>query len=451
VSWIGDIGAIFSLRRISGQIAALILGSLVLIHALIAGYFLLHQPNPRPLADNPIQQFELFARVIVQTPRSDRGILLQNIERAFPHLQLRLIKKDAERVRPTANAEHVTVSSPLGQNVEVIRDSPAGMDRISLGLEEGELLEATISSPRMPAHVSGLWTTTLLFLFISITLLGVWAGRALSSPLSAFARAAESYSISQSSPPLPETGPEEIRAAAKALNRMRERITKLMNDRTQMLAAISHDLRTPVTRLRLRSEYIEDEIQRAQTLSDLDQMRSMLDSVLLLFRNGWAGKPTLVDVASLLEIICEQFTDLGHAVSYHGPDRAALTMRPDEINRAVTNLVENAVRFGTAVTVELAVSNNEAIIKVADNGPGIPDAQKAAVLEPFVRGDAARSMDERSGFGLGLSIAYAIVHAHGGTLTLRDNAPRGLLVKISLPNADTTSSSLNEPQGQKIP
>ncbi|WP_430641468.1 sensor histidine kinase [Bradyrhizobium centrolobii] len=216
---------------------------------------------------------------------------------------------------------------------------------------------------------------------------------------------------------------------------MRERITALMNDRTRMLAAISHDLRTPITRLRLRSEYIDDSTQRAQTLRDLDQMQSMLESVLSLLRSESAVKPTLVDLAALVQMVCEQFSDCGHAVTYQGPDRAAMTARPDEIIRAVGNLVENATRFGTEVTVALSIADDQIIIEVCDDGPGIPDESKSAMLEPFVRGEEARTMDETAGFGLGLSIAQAIATAHGGSLLLLDNKPSGLCARLLLSNA----------------
>jgi signal transduction histidine kinase len=437
VSSIGKIATVFSFRRISGQIAALILASLFVIHALIAGYFLFRQSEPRLLADQPLPQFELFARIIAQTPRSDRRVVLQNIDRAFPRLQLTLKEDDSDRSRPPDDPPRPTIPSPLGGLVEIVPGFSANEDMVLFHLPDGQVLEAMIGSPKLPPFISGLWTSTLLFLFVSITLLAVWAGSALSSPLSAFARAAESFSLNRSSAPLPETGPEEIRAAAKALNRMRDRTTMLMNDRTRMLAAISHDLRTPITRLRLRSEYIEDEAQRAQTLRDLDQMQSMLESVLSLLRGGSAGNPTLVDAAALLQMICEQFSDCGHAVTYEGPDRVVLMMRPEEIIRAVTNLVENAVRFGTVVTVRLAVSSDQASIEVSDNGPGIPDERKSAMLEPFVRGEEARTMDEASGFGLGLSIAQAVVHAHGGTLSLHDNDSHGLLTRIVIPKNET--------------
>jgi signal transduction histidine kinase len=252
--------------------------------------------------------------------------------------------------------------------------------------------------------------------------------------LSSFAKAAENFSFDGTAAPLPERGPSEIRSVAKALNRMRQRITALIDDRTKMLAAISHDLRTPITRMRLRSEFIEDEGHRSRMLHDLDQMRSMLESVLSFLRNDRKLETmTLVDIASSLHLITDQFADMGHSVSYVGPEHAMATVRPDDLHRSVTNLVENAVKFGAEAIVRLTASPDIMIIEVEDDGPGISDARKETMLEPFVRGDEARNMDEASGFGLGLSIARSIVVAHGGELSLNDRKPHGLIVRIRLP------------------
>ena len=200
-----------------------------------------------------------------------------------------------------------------------------------------------------PPFMGSPWMMTLLFAVISVTLLGLWAARALAAPLSSFAKAAESFSLNGGAAPLPERGPEEIRSVAKALNRMRERITGLIDDRTRMLAAISHDLRTPITRMRLRSEFIEDETHRGRMLADLDQMRSMLESVLSFLRNDRRLEAmTLVDIASTLQLVTDQFGDMGHKVVYDGPAHALATVRPDDLYRSITNLVENAVRFGAA-------------------------------------------------------------------------------------------------------
>jgi signal transduction histidine kinase len=186
--------------------------------------------------------------------------------------------------------------------------------------------------------------------------------------------------------------------------------------------------------MRLRSEFIEDDIHRHRMLSDLDQMRSMLESVLSFLRNDRKLEAmTLTDIASTLQLITDQFTDMGHKVAYEGPEHAMATVRPDDLHRSVTNLVENAVRFGAVATIRLIVSPDTVTIEVEDDGPGISDARKDVMLEPFVRGDEARNMDEAAGFGLGLSIARSIALAHGGQLSLNDRQPNGLIVRIELP------------------
>jgi signal transduction histidine kinase len=142
---------------------------------------------------------------------------------------------------------------------------------------------------------------------------------------------------------------------------------------------------------------------------------------------------TLVDIATELQLLNDQFADMGHKVAYDGPDHAMATLRPDDLHRGFTNLVENAVRFGAEVTIRLRMSPDTVTIDIEDDGPGISDARKDAMLEPFVRGDVARNMDEAAGFGLGLSIARAIVLAHSGELLLHDRQPHGLIVRIELP------------------
>jgi signal transduction histidine kinase len=186
--------------------------------------------------------------------------------------------------------------------------------------------------------------------------------------------------------------------------------------------------------MRLRAEFIEDETNRQRMLRDLDQMRAMLEQVLSFLRNDRRLEPmTLADVASTLQLITDQFCDMGHRVAYAGPAHAMATVRPDDLHRSVTNLVENAVRFGAEATIHLRVEPDDITIDIEDDGPGISDVRKANVLEPFVRGDDARNMDEAEGFGLGLSIANAVVLAHGGVLSLHDREPRGLVVRMRLP------------------
>jgi signal transduction histidine kinase len=427
-----------NLRGISGQIAALVVASVVTLHLIITASFLIHRPDqPDPSFDRGHAQLAAAAQLLGAAPAPERPRLMGDIARAFPLLGIESIAPGASPA--AAEPEGINLRGlhrRLGNGYRIFALPPDGESRrLGLALPDGAMISMNIlPEPRRPPFLGGPWMTTLLFAVISVTLLGLWAARALTAPLSSFAKAAESFSLNGAAAPLPERGPEEIRSVAKALNRMRERITGLIDDRTRMLAAISHDLRTPITRMRLRSEFIEDETHRSRMLVDLDQMRSMLESVLSFLRNDRKLEAmTLVDIASTLQLVTDQFGDMGRKVSYDGPPHAMATVRPDDLLRSVTNLVENAVRFGAEATIRLRTSPDQVTIDVEDDGPGISDAQKNNMLEPFVRGDDARNMDEASGFGLGLSIANAIVLAHGGALSLHDRQPHGLVVRIQLP------------------
>jgi signal transduction histidine kinase len=426
-----------NLRGISGQIAALVVVSIAALHVIITASFMINRPDqPDPSGDRGHAQLAASAHLLAAAPAPERRRLLADITRAFPQLSLELLPLAAVPAASEPEGGLRGLHRRLGQNYRIFALPPDGdIRKIGIALPDGAMISANVMpDQRRPPFLGGPWMMTLLFAVISVTLLGLWAARALTAPLSAFAKAAESFSLNGAAAPLPERGPEEIRSVAKALNRMRQRITGLIDDRTKMLAAISHDLRTPITRMRLRSEFIEDETHRARMLDDLDQMRSMLESVLSFLRNDRKLESmTLADIASTLQLITDQFADMGRKVAYDGPAHAMATVRPDDLHRSVTNLVENAVRFGTEAVIRLRVTANEITIDVEDDGPGISDAQKNNVLEPFVRGDDARNMDEAAGFGLGLSIANAIVLAHGGVLSLHDRQPHGLVVRMQLP------------------
>jgi signal transduction histidine kinase len=429
------------LRTIGGQITALVIASIVAIHLILTVIFLIGRPDqpdqPDPSIDRGHAQFAAAVQLLGAAAPGDRPRLIADLARAFPKL-------DIERLPPGPVPEAI---DPEGLDLHGLHrrlDSSYRLfplaneqnrHKVGVALPDGTMISARVLRDVRPRPFwAGPWIATLLFAIVSVSLLSLWAARALTAPLSSFAKAAENFSVNGAAAALPERGPEEIRFVAKALNRMRERITTLIDDRTRMLAAISHDLRTPITRMRLRAEFIEDEGHRRRMMSDLDQMRSMLESVLSFLRNDRKLEAmTLTDIASTLQLVADQFSDVGHKVTYEGPQHATATVRPDDLTRSVTNLVENSVRYGALATIRLEVSPDTATIEVEDDGPGISDARKEVMIEPFVRGDDARNMDDTTGFGLGLSIARAVVLAHGGKLSLHDRPPHGLIVRIELP------------------
>jgi signal transduction histidine kinase len=425
-----------SLGRISGQIAVLVVASIVTLHAIVTASFLLQRQDP-PETDRGPGPLATSVRLIGATPAGERQRLLADIARAFPSLGIEQLPGDFQPPADEARSPHLRgLRHALDRSYRVFSlTNGDAAPRIGIVLPDGAIIAAQAPPERRPPPFLGSpWMTTLLFAVISVALLSVWAARALTAPLTSFARAAESFSVNGATAPLPERGPEEIRFLARALNRMRERITALIDDRTRMLAAISHDLRTPITRMRLRAEFIADESYRVSMLADLDRMRAMLDQVLSFLRDDRSlMPPTLTDVPSLLQLVADQFADMGKQVSYAGPAHALARVRPDDLHRGITNLVENAVRHGSETVIDLRVDGDLIAIDVADDGPGISDNDKRNVLKPFVRGDSARNMDDAAGFGLGLSIARSIARAHGGELSLHDRQPHGLIARMTLP------------------
>ena len=425
----------FHLKGIGGQIAALVLASTVALHLVVTTAFLISRPDRSDTPPDGAHQLADAALLLGSAEAGERPRLVADLARAFPKLGIEVLAPGTASVEESDNPHLHGMRRHLGRDYKAVLLTPSvAGSRVGVELPDGTMIAGRVEGGPRPWFWGGPWLMALMTAFICVSVLGLWAARALAAPLSSFAKAAENFSVDGGAEPLPERGPEEIRSVARALNRMHERIARLMSDRTRMLAAISHDLRTPITRLRLRAEFIEDEGNRKRMLIDLDQMRSMLESVLSLLRNDRKVEAvTLVDIASTLQLIADQFGDMGHVVHYDGPASATAAARPDDLHRGITNLVENAVRFGAEVTIRLDVSGTTLVIDVEDDGPGISDARKQEMLEPFVRGDDARTMDESTGFGLGLSIARAIALAHGGELSLHDREPHGLIVRMQLP------------------
>lgn len=277
--------------------------------------------------------------------------------------------------------------------------------------------------------------TLLLELGVLTVLLGIVLfamTRTITRPLQALARAADAVGRGTSTPPLREHGALEIRRATRAFNAMQERLQRYLDSRTRVLAAMSHDLRTPLTRLRLRVESIEDEALRQRCAEDVDEMARMVSGALSVFRGlNDEEQPTAIDVNGLLEGLARQYTETGHRVTVEGRAHAPLTGKPLALKRALSNLIDNAVQYGTCVQLQVD-DGAQLVIRVLDDGPGIPAENLERVFEPFFRLESSRNR-ATGGTGLGLSIARDIAQAHGGTLTLDNRAAGGLAAVLTLP------------------
>jgi len=276
---------------------------------------------------------------------------------------------------------------------------------------------------------------TLLVLLVSVALLSLLAVRWLTGPLSALARAADQLGQNIDRPPMPETGPTEVRRAARAFNTMQQRLSRFISERTRMLTAMSHDLKTPLTRLRLRTEMLEDETLRQKFGRDLDEMQAMVQEALEFMRDSsGAENVQTIDLMALLESLQSDYRDGGRNVAIEGRIEGSCAARPLALRRCLTNLIENALRYGERATIVCVNQADSVVLRIRDAGPGIPESELEQVFEPFYRGENSRNRDT-GGTGLGLGIARNIARAHGGDITLRNLPGAGLEASLTLPRA----------------
>lgn len=294
-------------------------------------------------------------------------------------------------------------------------------------------VEATREPPPLPLPEGTRFAANLLVLAVALAGISWYAVRLVLQPLRRLAEAAEAFGRDPEHPPMGETGPSEVQQAARTFNRMRERLRAHMDERTRILAAITHDLKTPLTRLRLRLEQCEDEALRARLVDDVAAMQALVGEGLDLARSLDSGPPPqTLDLGALLQSLCDDVADAGGDARFEGPVGALVACRPAALRRALLNLIDNAVVYGGAATVTLEASGGDWVVRIRDQGPGIPDRHLADVMLPFFRLEGSRSRDT-GGTGLGLPIAANLTAAQGGTLSLHNLPEGGLEARVRLP------------------
>lgn len=279
------------------------------------------------------------------------------------------------------------------------------------------------------------WQTTLNLMLVASLVIGlmVLLFRRATRPLKQLAANADRLGRGEDIDPLKEEGPIEVRESIQAFNRMHTRLARFVQDRTRMLAAISHDLRTPITSLRLRTEFLADGEDKERIQQTLQQMEQMLAATLSFAREEGQQEATReLDLVSLLESLCDDYADTGQPVTCLAEGKQVYACRANTLRRVLQNLIGNAIKYAGSAEVSLERTRDELLIRVCDNGPGIDEAHLEDVFKPFVRLDEARNTESGS-VGLGLSIARTLVHQHGGELTLRNRSQGGLEARISLP------------------
>lgn len=307
-----------------------------------------------------------------------------------------------------------------------------GLD-VAVQLVDGRWLSFATALPDTGPAVSWQFILSMAVTAMIILAVSIWAVRRVTAPLGGIAAAAERLGKDVGAPPLAERGTIEMRQAARAFNEMQERLRRLVENRTRMLAAISHDLRTPLTLLRLRTENVENTEEREKMLATIADMNGMIEATLAFARDEAVAEPRRsTDLTALVASIVDDMADAGMPVTMAPASPIVSDCRPSALKRAITNLIDNAVKYGNTARVSMRLAPRGVAIMVEDDGPGIPEAELGCVFQPFYRLEESRSR-ETGGIGLGLAIALSIVEAHGGELTLTNRGEGGLRATVTLP------------------
>ena len=399
------------------------------------------------IRDIAVRLMSLY-RSVALTPLEQRETMVRELE-LHDGLSARL-----EAVRPADTLEQTPqplrrqivvnmglIPVPLPQRqTEIVLLGDFQAQRIILGMRmpDSRWLNMTIAVPPPRPWRSPSFLLAFALMSLAAILLTLWAVRRLTAPVATLARAAEALGRDVNAPPLPEEGPTEIATAAAAFNTMAARIRRFVQDRTFMLTAIGHDLRTPITRLKLRCEFIDDDEMRRKMLIDIDELEAMVGATLAFGRDVTTDEPvTTVDLVELVRTILDEAADArpdnAERIVYAGPNNMPIRARPVALKRALTNLVMNALNYGAAAQVTMTAPSGGVItLLVEDDGPGIPLAELDRVFQPFHRVEPSRN-NETGGMGLGLPIARNILRAHGGDICLSNRPTQGARATVTLP------------------
>ena len=314
---------------------------------------------------------------------------------------------------------------------------------VSLRLPDDSWVNVSLFAYNRPQAMGGhSYFISTSLMASGVVVLSVLIAGWLTRPIRKMADAVRELKPGAGATPLPEQGPREVRDLALAFNDMQKRITRLIDARTRALAAVSHDLRTPLTRLKLRIEDIGNSEASAAIASDIGELEQMIDATLSYLRGEEKSEPVrAIDIAALLQTVADEATDLGGDVVYAGARSLPVPGRHIALKRAFTNLVQNALKYGHRARVSLATEREYAVVRIDDDGPGIPADKLQSVFEPFVRLETSRNR-ETGGVGLGLTIAGAAILADGGQLTLANRPEGGLSVTARLPRRPEPETSV---------
>jgi signal transduction histidine kinase len=405
--------------------------------------------NENALIERVLDRTTSTAQLLAAIPPAARKTAAQTMSTGVWSFELR----DDKNIAPPMNEEEASLAARLrtqlppdkaGYPVSVaMRDlqpppdvrglprAPGPALQFVVPVTDGTQLVATFYRPPTTPWPLEILAAALVAIVVSASAAAYFAQR-VTRPLSQLARAASVIADGGQAPRLRENGPHDVRNAAIAFNAMTDQVTRTLESQRQLLSAVGHDLRTPLTAMRISLEFVEDPELRDRLQKNLDELQELTEAVLSAARGTGGEVKRNVDLSALLESICTDLDELGEPVVWRTHPPAPLACRPNEIRRAVRNLVENAVAYGRKASVGLTRCDSGYEILIEDDGPGIPEADQGRVFEPFVRLEGSRN-EETGGAGLGLTLVRAIAEGHGGEIRLENRSGGGLRARLRLP------------------
>lgn len=414
---------------LAGRTLLVMLGGLTMLHvgSVVIHEHALHGVEMAAVDARHAERIQAARALAVERDGPERDAAVHGL--SLPGLQLHWV----QQAPPAAEAPQATLAELVARLGEGARAGQAG--DVALGAvpaSGGGWIVFSLTPhehPRLAVDNGGLFS--MLAMAIGIGLVAVPVVRWMTRPLRRLAEAADRVGRDPRPVMLATDGPVEVQHAAIAFNAMQGRIARLIEDRTEALASLSHDLRTPLARLKLRASFLDEGEERTRMEADITEMEAMVSRTLEYFREGRDAEPTVpTNLAAILQTLADDAADAGHDVTYHGPAQAVLPLRRLAAKRAFSNLLNNAFQHGAPpVTITLTATADGWVTDIADAGTGIPPTEFERAVSPFVRLDAARG---GSGVGLGLTIAQRFAAGEGGSLTLAQAPAGGLLVRVKL-------------------
>jgi signal transduction histidine kinase len=448
-------------RTLVVQLIAVTAAALVISNFAVAWWFERSNElqNESSLTERVVDRAVAVATTLATIPPASRNVIMKTmssriwqftelpesdavVNQPMDEEELRFAQRLSAALPPQARFGSVKVQlheSPHAIPAKLLPHD-ADMDseafRLVIPLDHHNKLSAVFlrTPPPLPVEII---VAAVVAILVASTAAALMARR-VARPLYDLTAAASVVARGGSAPHVEEKGPDDVRNAAIAFNQMTNKVTRTMESQRHLLSAVGHDLRTPITAMRINLEFVQEEELREGLQQNLDELQDLTEQVLAAARGASGERKRNVDLSALVESLCADLDDLGEPVTWQNHAPAPVSCRPNEIRRAVRNLVENAVAYGSKAEVQIAANSDGYDIVIEDDGPGIPDDDRVRVFEPFVRLESSRNA-ATGGTGLGLTLAKAIAEGHGGAIVLENKPRGGLRARMHLPRMAATA------------